>query len=162
MKIEELNIQSLLNDYNFLEELAFNFESAEQELIKDYINSKSVQDSDLIDRFFEWLLEELNNNSKPILTIGWDSHEWGAGGNGFVSFLTRFNIVSMKSSDYENDHFEIFDKTTFFPWVIENLENDVVEIESEVFSEEELLEMANNMGIRKDTNLSVNGKVKKN
>lgn len=160
MKIEELNIQSLLQDTDFLDEIASNFESTEVELIKDYINTKSVQDSDLIDRFYEWLLEELNNNSKPILTIGWDSLEWGAGGNGFVSFLTRFNIVTMKSSDYENDHFEIFDKETFFPWGIENLENDIVEIESEVFSEGDLLEMANKMGIRKDTNLSVIGKDK--
>lgn len=111
-----------------------------------------------MDRFYDWLEEEFMNSETKILWIAWESNGWGPGGNGFCRFKSRFGIVKMESSDYSDDHIEIFNKKTFFPWCIENLMNDYIFLDSDIFSEKELLSIAEKMGMHEHTKLTINDK----
>jgi hypothetical protein len=111
-----------------------------------------------MDQFYDWFESEFDNSDTNILSIGWDSKGWGPGGDGFVRFNSRFGIVKMGSSDYSDEHVEIFNKKTFFPWCIVDLHNDYIEMDSDVYNDKELLSLAERMGMREETKLTINGK----
>tara|TARA_B110000285_G_C14635998_1_gene385533 strand:+ start:73 stop:576 length:504 start_codon:yes stop_codon:yes gene_type:complete len=147
----------LATNKDFLEELKSEFRENEVQQIIKYcidINSNYPEVMDLC--------YELINDQPAItnaLTIGWESENWGPGGDGFVSFDLIFGLVKMTSSDYEDDgHLEIFDKKTFYPWSIENATNDLISINSDIYSEQDMLNFAEDMGMDDNTQLTINDK----
>jgi hypothetical protein len=65
----------------------------------------------------------------------------------------------MSSSDFVDDHTEIFNKDKFSPWAIEDLRNDYIDVSSDIYSEPELIKIAENMGMKKNTVLTINNKI---
>ena len=64
----------------------------------------------------------------------------------------------MTSSDYEDEHVEIFDKENFSPWAIESLTGDFIEIDSDIYSKQEMLEIAEEIGLDTNVKLTIKGK----
>jgi len=151
-------IEHLLNNEEFLAALNDYYDGEQKAIIIDCLSNSKKEHTLLMDKFEDWFREELREGDVEILTIGWDSDGWGSGGNGAVWFNSRFGVVSFGSSDYSDDHIEVFEKDNFEPWCIEHLCNDYVEISSEVYNEDELIEIANKLGMNEDTKLTVNGK----
>ncbi|MRX62606.1 hypothetical protein [Maribacter luteus] len=146
----------LISNKDFLDLLRGEFKENEVEEIIKYCKDITGDYLDVMDQFYDWIAD-LDSDTN-ILTIGWDSNNWGPGGSDFISFNLVFGLVKMSSSDYEDEHIEIFDKENFSPWGIEDLMNDFIEIDSEIYSEKELLGIAESMGIDKNTALTINGK----
>ena len=147
----------LANDQDFKTELSLEFTIDELDLLNDYLQGGQTGQTELIDRFYEWLEDEFSTPGLNILTIGWDSSGWGPGGSGFISFVSRFGLVRMESSDYEDNELVIFNKSDFFPWGIESLNNDFISIDSEVYGKAEILEIADQMELGDDTLITING-----
>ena len=153
------DILSYLNrDEDFLDDLKDCF-SPEQ--ISQFVNySRDVDKNrcpEILNDIYDFLKEEIHN-ADTILTIAWDSSEWGPGGNGFFRYNCKYGLVMMSSSDYEDDHVEIFDRDRFSPWGIENLENDYIELESTIYSEKELIKISESLGLGMHTKLTINGR----
>lgn len=159
MSLGSLELAHLLTNIDFLNTIKEDFTQEEVNEINNYIKDKNSGNPDVIDAFLDWLNFELEENGNTVLLIAWDSHGWGPGGNGCVRFKVRFGIVRMDSSDYDDDHVEIFNKENFYPWGIESLMNDYIELRSDIYDEKELIELANNMGMEENTELTVNGKL---
>lgn len=146
----------LIRNKDFLDALKKEFDKNEIEEIIKYSKDLTSNYPKVMDNFYDWFCDldaDIN-----VLTIGWDSDNWGAGGSGFIAFKLVFGIIKMTSSDYSDEHIEIFNKKTFFPWCIEHLMNDYIGIESDVYSDKELLTLAEEMGMDEDTKLTINGK----
>jgi hypothetical protein len=157
MNLGDLELKHILKSKDFIESLQQEFKQEEIIEIQNFIQENNEMYSEVIDTFFEWLDNEFESSGTNVLSIGWDSSGWGPGGNGSIQFTERFGIVTMNSSDYEDDHVEIFDKQEFYPWCIQSLENDYIYLDSDIYNETELIELANNMGLRENTQLTVNG-----
>jgi hypothetical protein len=162
MEIPEDILQHLLQNKDFLKKITEEFDKKEVKTLSDFANNgvETEEFLDVLYRLEEWLEEEFYSNSDMInvLSIAWDSNSWGPGGDGIIRFKSKYGIVKMSSSDYESDHIEIFNMDDFFPWEIENLENDFIEISSDVYNNEYLLKIADALGIGEDTKLELNGK----
>jgi hypothetical protein len=150
-------VEHILKNEEFLAGLNDNFDKNLKAIIIDCLSNSNKEHASLMDKFEDWFREELREGVE-VLLIGWESAGWGPGGSGAVWFNSRFGIVSFFSSDYDDDHIEVFDKDNFEPWCIEHLCNDYVELSSAVYNEEELIEFANNLGMDEETELTVNGK----
>ena len=115
-------------------------------------------DDDLLFRFDDWLHDALYDGVN-VLTIGWDSHGWGPGGNGCVFYHERFGIVTMSSSDFTSDgHWEVFDESTFEPWLTGSLDTDEVGLSSDIYTNKELRALAESIGVGEDSELTVEGR----
>jgi len=149
----------LIANTDFLEALSNNFEEDEIVEILKYAKDVTLDYPMIMDKFYDWFEEEFNNYPSDIniISIGWESYGWGPGGSGFISFDLVFGLVRMSSSDYEEDYTEIFDKENFSPWAIESLDNDSVEISSDIYTNSELLELAEDLGLGEDTELTIEG-----
>lgn len=158
MNIDALDLGFLVKDEAFLLSLNDSFNQSEVKEIKKYLLGKPTATSDTAQQFKEWFYDELLKSDTLILSIVWDSDSFGPGGNGCVIFGSKFNIVTMSSSDYENDHVEFFNKESFFPWGIESLINDYIKVDSHVYSENELIDLVRRMGISGHTKLTVKGR----
>ncbi len=160
MHIDQSILIHLFGNKKFLKSLQSDFEKEEILEISKYSQDVNNEYPEVMDQFYEWLKEEFINSETKILWIAWDSDGWGPGGSGFCRFNSRFGLVKMDSSDYEddNDHIEIFNKKTFFPWGIENLMNDYIDMDSDVYNEKELLSLAEKMGMHEHTILTINDK----
>jgi hypothetical protein len=146
----------LIQQEEFLYALKDVFNENEIIEIINYSKDLSKQYPDVMDKFYDWFKDK--NGDKNIISISWDSKNWGAGGNGFISFDLLFGLVQMTSSDFEDEHIEIFIKESFYPWAIEDLNNDYIEISSDIYTEQELIEMAESMGMKRSTILTINDK----
>lgn len=146
----------LIKQDDFLKALQYVFDKNQIDTIVNYSNDLTKEYPEIMDQFYDWF-NDLNGTNN-ILSIGWDSNNWGPGGNGFINFSLVFGLVKMSSSDFEDDHTEIFNKDSFEPWCIEDLRNDFIEISSDIYSDSELVEIAENMGIKKNTILKINNK----
>lgn len=156
---ERAILSHLLSDPNCLKSLEENeFEKDEITQIIKYANDLNDEFPELIGRFYDWFEGVFDDAETKVLWIGWDSAGWGSGGNGVIRFDAAFGIVKMTSSDYEDDHIEIFNKKDFYPWCIESLNNDYIDMESDIYSDEELLSLARRMGMGENTKLTINGK----
>jgi hypothetical protein len=151
----------LIKHKDFLDALRCNYNEIQIEEIINYSRDISKNYPVIMDQFYDWFQEE--NGELNILSIAWDSKNWGSGGNGFISFDLLFGLVKMTSSDFEDEHTEIFNKNTFIPWAIEDLRNDYINMTSDIYSEQELIEIAENIGMKKNTVLTINSKkIKRN
>ena len=56
------------------------------------------------------------------------------------------------------DTVQIFDKENFSPWAIESLTGDFIEIDSDIYSKQELLEIAAGIGLDTNVKLTIKGK----
>jgi len=146
----------LIEQKEFLLALQDQFDENEIQKIIHYAKDISGDAPEIMDDFYDWFHNL--DSEKNILCIGWDSNEWGAGGSGFISFELVFGLARMKSSDYEKEEPVIFNKETFSPFGIESLMNDYIDITSDVYTNKELQEMAEDMGMESDTVLTINGK----
>lgn len=146
----------LVEQKDFLVALQDNFDENQIEEIINYLKNINTNYPGIMDQFYDWIHDE--EGEINILSIGWDSKNWGAGGNGFISFDLVFGLVKMSSSDFEDDHTEIFNKDTFSPWAIEDLRNDYIDLSSDIYYEPELIKIAENMGMKKNTVLTINNK----
>jgi hypothetical protein len=147
----------LVEQREFLDALKDIFNENQVKEIINYSRDLSLKYPDIMDKFYDWFHDK--KGEKNILSIGWDSKNWGAGGNGFISFDLVFGLIKMTSSDFEDDHTEIFNKESFSPWAIEDLKNDYIEISSDIYTEKELIEIAEEMGMKKTTILKINDKI---
>jgi hypothetical protein len=155
MEIDQNIFNHLFENKDFLKSLGEEFNNDEIIYLGKFSNHLDKEFPDLIDQFHDWLSSELCDTDTNILTIGWESDDWGPGGDGFISFGSKFGIIKMFSSDYEDDHIEIFNKKDFEPWCIENLMNDYLDISSDVYSAKELKSLAKGLGMNKETKLTV-------
>ena len=146
----------LIANKDFVDILKDEFQENEVQEIINYCKEINRKYPEVMDQFYDWIMDMDSNTN--VLSIGWDSENWGPGGSGFISFDLVFGLVKMRSSDYEDEHTEIFDKENFSPWAIESLMNDFVEIDSDIYSEQELLDIAEGMGLDVDTKLTIKGK----
>lgn len=112
---------------------------------------------DLWYEFMEWLSGELQEGLN-VLTIGWDSDGWGPGGNGNVRYTARFGIVTATSSDYDDDHWELFDEKNFHPWVPEELTAQSIGLSSKVYNTKQLKDMIGRLHISESTEVSLEGR----
>ncbi len=147
----------LFENKDFLESLQNEFEKEEIIELKNYSQNINNEYPVTMDRFYDWFECEFDNPDINVLSIAWDSDGGGPGGNGFVRFNSRFGIVKMESSDFSDEHIEIFNKKTFVPWCIGNLMNDYIELNSDVYSEKKLLILAKKMGMYDHTKLTIKG-----
>ena len=147
----------LIGNKDFLKALKKKFSAIEVAEIIEYSKNIKGKYPKAMDHFYNWF-GDLEGDIN-VLSIAWDSEGWGSGGSGVISFSLVFGLVKMSSSDYDDDHIEIFDKNTFSPWAIEHLMNDSVDITSDIYSEAELISIAEDLGIDGDTVLTVNDKV---
>jgi hypothetical protein len=147
----------LVEQKDFLDALKDNFDENQIKEIINYLKDISNNYPGIMDQFYDWIHDE--EGKINILSIGWDSKNWGAGGNGSISFDLVFGLVKMSSSDFVDDHTEIFNKDKFSPWAIEDLRNDYIDVSSDIYSEPELIKIAENMGMKKNTVLTINNKI---
>ena len=61
--------------------------------------------NEFYDQFVDF---EDRESETEILTIGWNSNGWGAGGSGVIRFMLVFGIIKMTSSDYYGRNFIIY------------------------------------------------------
>ena len=147
----------LIRQNEFLNALKDNFDENQAQEIIEYSKDISKKYPETMDQFYDWFNDQ--EGKKNILFIGWDSKNWGVGGNGFISFDLVFDLVKITSSSFEGEHIEIFNKETFYPWAIEDLKNDFIELSSEIYSELQLIEIAVNLGMNYNTVLTVNDRI---
>jgi len=148
--------QHLVNNKDFIVHLKKDFESIEFQEITDYCKDINGNQPEVLNDFYDWLMDM--DSDTNVLCIGWDSEDWGPGGSGFISFDLIFGLIKMTSSDYEDDHTEIFEKSNFFPWAIESLTADIIEIDSDIYSKQEILTIAEEMGFDTNIKLTIKGK----
>jgi hypothetical protein len=145
----------LIGNNEFLDSLVNEFDEDDVKEIVQYCKDLNSNYPAAMDNFYDWF--ESLDGSTNVLYIGWDSDSGGPGGNGFISFDFLFGLVKMTSSDFESAHIEIFDKENFFPWAIEHLKNDKIEISSDIYTSGELLKLVKDMGTNSNTRLIING-----
>jgi hypothetical protein len=151
-------LSHLIGEEEFLEDLKDWFTP---EQISQFLKYSRNIDKNTCTEFFNdisyWLKIEIHN-ADTILLIGWDSSEWGPGGNVFFRYNCKYGLVMMSSSDYADNQVEIFDRDRFRPWGIEHLNNEYIELESTVYSEKELKEISDSLGIGEHSKLTINGR----
>jgi hypothetical protein len=148
----------LIREEDFLENLKDWFSPDQiSEFLKYAKNIDKITCPEFLNDIFDWLKIEIYN-ADTILLIGWDSSEWGPGGNGFFRYNCKYGLVMMSSSDYSDNHVEIFDRDRFRPWGIEHLENEYIDLESSVYSEKELKEISESLGLGEHSKLTINGR----
>ena len=145
----------LISNEDFLINLKNEFEANECQEIINYCKEINRNRPKVMNHFYDWIMDV--DSDTNVLSIGWDSEEWGPGGSGFISFDSVFGIVKMTSSDYEDGHIEIFDKENFSPWAIESLTGDFIEIDSDIYSKQEILDIAEEIGLDTDVKLTIKG-----
>ena len=74
----------LVEQKDFLVALQDNFDENQIEEIINYLKNINTNYPGIMDQFYDWIHDE--EGKINILSIGWDSKNWGAGGNGFISF----------------------------------------------------------------------------
>ena len=152
-------LSHLIVDEDFLEDLK---EICSPEQISQFVEySRDVDKNecpDILDDICDYLIEATHHGGIKILSIAWDSTDWGPGGSGFFRYNCKYGLVMMSSSDYEDDHVEIFDRDKFSPWGIDNLENDYIDLKSTVYSENELIDISKSLGVGEHTKLTINGR----
>jgi len=146
----------LISNKDFVVSLEKDFTKDEVIEITKYATDINFKYPVVMDRFQDWIECEFENSDTKVLSIAWDSEGSGSGGNGFIRFESVFGILKMTSSDYSDNHITIFNKNDFFPWGIENLMNDYIYLDSDIYTEKELLSLAAIMGMEEHTKLYIN------
>ena len=157
LNLEPTIKQHLLKNQKFIKTLSEEFDSSVVTQVQSFLANNIEYSIEIADDLSDWFNNAFLETNVNVLSIAWDSDGWGPGGNGVISFLLCFGLVNMNSSDYESDHVEIFDKDTFFPWGIEELYNDTITLDSDIYNDDELIKLAIDMGISMDSSLIING-----
>jgi hypothetical protein len=138
-------IRHLLADPDFREDVrkAFDIREGDPDWLEmqEAIRTAESEEPRLSDRMQEYLDQQFQDEQgTEVFSVHWDSENWGPGGNGYLLFIEVYGVVRMVSSDYWDDHFEIYDPETFSPWGPDTFDADTVEFDSEVYDDDELRE----------------------
>jgi hypothetical protein len=125
----------------FVKILSRQFEEEQYRQILLHLKDPDIQlDDDLFDEFTDWLREYFQDNAKEILTIGWDCYSGGSPmSDGAAWYSILHGVVIVASTDV-GPEYQNFNRKKFFPWYPEGLMTDMIEMVSEYFSTEELME----------------------
>jgi hypothetical protein len=152
----------LLGNDEFLKVLRKSFKAnGEADRILAMMEQAQLEEptSELWDDFVNWLHDELPGGDINVLSIGWDSEGWGPGGNGFIAYVLKFGLVTMHSSDFSPDeHWEVFDEEKFEPWMTGDLNTDIVELSSDIYTGKQLKVFAAGFSIGDNSELKVHGR----
>lgn len=117
----EAAVRHLLSNIEFVNDLKAYYEYEDSDLewqevltaIQD-IENGNVCLLSVVEDYFNQALHDIGNE---IESYYWDSPNWGPGGNGYLKYIEAYGVVGVSSSDFPNDHMEIYDEETFVPWI---------------------------------------------
>jgi hypothetical protein len=148
-------------------------EFEELEIIELYNSIKETASipTELDCRFIDHFYNNFFDSGTEVYTVAWDSEGFGPGGNGFLKVVEYCGLTYTFSSDYDSEL--EFDKGEYSLDGVEDedqgyvdsfgaiwsLQNDFVSVESDRFSDEELIEMALSKGLKDSSILEINGEV---
>jgi hypothetical protein len=156
-------LRHLLDHPDIQKDIRHSFSKTQIQEIEDFSRNPERPVPDVLDELEEWLTDQISGNGLSVLTIGWDSSEWGPGGNGYVRLLTQYGLVYMESSDCESGPILIFDKDSFNPrdHLNEVFEGEItcefIEIASDIYTNKELKHFAEHISVSEDANIEFSG-----
>lgn len=135
-------------------------EEQSQHILSHLKDAHSAVDEELEEAFEEWFNEYFQDNCKEILSIGWDCYSGGSPmSNGGAWYGILHGLVRMSSSD-ESPEIKQFNRKHFYPWYPEWLSTDMIEMSSDYFSAEELIDLVAGLidwGNECTSDVSING-----